>query len=183
MIYYVFKYSLDGDYYSSSPQDTIGTLYENFAPIVSANMPSRFVAKLCGETGFSPSFLHAAVNILFATLLRWLTQASLDSHTCQSLAERRGFSRRFTPNNPQSAEGILYKPLPSFAHLSKLRFAHLSKSCGETGIRTPETLLEFTRFPGVPLQPLEHLSIAHLCACFIIGYKGTTFFANTQEFL
>ena len=38
--------------------------------------------------------------------------------------------------------------------------------CGETGIRTPETLLEFTRFPGVPLQPLEHLSYAHLCACF-----------------
>ena len=31
--------------------------------------------------------------------------------------------------------------------------------CGETGIRTPETLLEFTRFPGVPLQPLEHLSL------------------------
>ena len=30
--------------------------------------------------------------------------------------------------------------------------------CGERGIRTPETLLEFTRFPGVPLQPLEHLS-------------------------
>ena len=34
----------------------------------------------------------------------------------------------------------------------------LSNLCGETGIRTPETLLEFTRFPGVPLQPLEHLS-------------------------
>ena len=32
--------------------------------------------------------------------------------------------------------------------------------CGERGIRTPETLLTFTRFPGVPLQPLEHLSIA-----------------------
>ena len=30
--------------------------------------------------------------------------------------------------------------------------------CGERGIRTPETLLTFTRFPGVPLQPLEHLS-------------------------
>ena len=30
--------------------------------------------------------------------------------------------------------------------------------CGKTGIRTPETLLRFTRFPGVPLQPLEHLS-------------------------
>ena len=30
--------------------------------------------------------------------------------------------------------------------------------CGETGIRTPDTLLGYTRFPGVPLQPLEHLS-------------------------
>ena len=29
---------------------------------------------------------------------------------------------------------------------------------GESGIRTRETLLAFTRFPGVPLQPLEHLS-------------------------
>ena len=36
--------------------------------------------------------------------------------------------------------------------------------CGERGIRTPETLLEFTRFPGVPLQPLEHLSSSQL-AC------------------
>gem|GEM_PF-6532630 len=30
--------------------------------------------------------------------------------------------------------------------------------CGENGIRTRETLWRFTRFPGVPLQPLEHLS-------------------------
>ena len=30
--------------------------------------------------------------------------------------------------------------------------------CGERGIRTPDTLLGYTRFPGVPLQPLEHLS-------------------------
>ena len=30
--------------------------------------------------------------------------------------------------------------------------------CGETGIRTPEPLWTVTRFPGVPLQPLEHLS-------------------------
>ena len=33
---------------------------------------------------------------------------------------------------------------------------------GETGIRTPDTLLTYTRFPGVPLQPLEHLSITIL---------------------
>ena len=31
-------------------------------------------------------------------------------------------------------------------------------TCGERGIRTPDTLLTYTRFPGVPLQPLEHLS-------------------------
>ncbi len=30
--------------------------------------------------------------------------------------------------------------------------------CGERGIRTLGTLLAHTRFPGVPLQPLEHLS-------------------------
>ena len=29
---------------------------------------------------------------------------------------------------------------------------------GERGIRTPETLLGFTRFPGGPVQPLLHLS-------------------------
>ncbi len=31
--------------------------------------------------------------------------------------------------------------------------------CGENGIRTREPLLTVTRFPGVPLQPLEHLSL------------------------
>ena len=30
---------------------------------------------------------------------------------------------------------------------------------GEKGIRTLDTLLEYTHFPGVPLQPLEHLSV------------------------
>ena len=30
--------------------------------------------------------------------------------------------------------------------------------CGESGIRTHDTLLAYTRFPSVPLQPLEHLS-------------------------
>ena len=30
---------------------------------------------------------------------------------------------------------------------------------GKRGIRTPEPVLPVTRFPGVPLQPLEHLSI------------------------
>ncbi len=30
--------------------------------------------------------------------------------------------------------------------------------CGERGIRTPGTLLKYTRFPGVPIKPLLHLS-------------------------
>ena len=30
--------------------------------------------------------------------------------------------------------------------------------CGEIGIRTRDTILSYTRFPGVPLKPLEHLS-------------------------
>ena len=30
--------------------------------------------------------------------------------------------------------------------------------CGENRIRTCEPVLPVTRFPGVPLQPLEHLS-------------------------
>ena len=32
--------------------------------------------------------------------------------------------------------------------------------CGVRGIRTPEPLLTTTRFPGVPLQPLEHHSFS-----------------------
>ena len=31
--------------------------------------------------------------------------------------------------------------------------------CGERGIRTPGTLLRYTRFPGVPVKPLLHLSL------------------------
>ena len=37
--------------------------------------------------------------------------------------------------------------------LIRLRFG------GKKGIRTPETLLRFTRFPGGPVQPLLHLSV------------------------
>ena len=36
--------------------------------------------------------------------------------------------------------------------------------CGVRGIRTPDTLLAYTRFPGVPLQPLEHHS---KCTSFV----------------
>ena len=46
---------------------------------------------------------------------------------------------------------------------------------GETGIRTPDTLLGYTRFPGVPLQPLEHLS-------FFRSAKIEQIFKNQQIF-
>ncbi len=39
-------------------------------------------------------------------------------------------------------------------------------ACGKNRIRTCETLLGFTRFPGVPLQPLEHLSNKNICTSF-----------------
>lgn len=35
---------------------------------------------------------------------------------------------------------------------------HISPIRGKTGIRTLEPFLTTTRFPDVPLQPLEHLS-------------------------
>ena len=40
---------------------------------------------------------------------------------------------------------------------------------GESGIRTRDTLLAYTRFPGVPLQPLEHHS--KILRIFICGAK------------
>ena len=43
--------------------------------------------------------------------------------------------------------------------------------CGERGIRTPGTLLRYTRFPGVPVKPLLHLSWI-----FKIAAQNTKFF-------
>ena len=48
--------------------------------------------------------------------------------------------------------------------------------CGVRGIRTPDTLLAYTRFPGVPLQPLEHHSLSWFCEC-----KGSFFLGITKK--
>ena len=45
---------------------------------------------------------------------------------------------------------------------------------GETGIRTPDTLLTYTRFPGVPLQPLEHLSFL---SSILVALQGDEYLA------
>ena len=47
---------------------------------------------------------------------------------------------------------------------SRLKTNLLLNYRGVTEIRTRDTLLTYTRFPGVPLQPLEHHSL-HICAC------------------
>ncbi len=44
---------------------------------------------------------------------------------------------------------------------------------GEGGIRTLDTLLTYTHFPGVRLQPLGHLSKT-LCSCLLLS-RGTCF--------
>ena len=50
--------------------------------------------------------------------------------------------------------------------------------CGESGIRTRGTLLEYTHFPGVLLKPLGHLSFAFLSPQTLseIVAKSTRFF-------
>ena len=50
------------------------------------------------------------------------------------------------------------KPEKENQRSSELDADFLFSVCGEKEIRTPDTLLEYTRFPGVPLKPLEHLS-------------------------
>ncbi len=41
-----------------------------------------------------------------------------------------------------------------------LRINSMETDGGERGIRTPGTLLRYTRFPGVPVKPLLHLSFS-----------------------
>ena len=48
---------------------------------------------------------------------------------------------------------------------------------GEGGIRTRETLLAFTHFPGVPLQPLEHLSLS-ACLRLLLNWKAPQRYNN-----
>ena len=60
----------------------------------------------------------------------------------------------------------------------------LADYCGKRGIRTPDTLLTYTRFPGVPLQPLEHLSSSLAEAETIFqrcGCKDTAFYLKKSK--
>ena len=55
------------------------------------------------------------------------------------------------------------------------------ESCGENRIRTCEPVLPVTRFPGVPLQPLEHLSF--FCATKVrIKFESQKLFSHFRSF-
>ncbi len=73
-----------------------------------------------------------------------------------------------------------------------LHFSAFSIS-GENGIRTHGTLLKHTRFPSVPLKPLEHLSFSYamlstsylfylqyaLSICAPIGFPSSAAFCHS----
>lgn len=62
-----------------------------------------------------------------------------------------------TSPSPATLVPILSRFRSNFvSNLLKIRT--LALFCGKTGIRTLEPFLTTTRFPDVPLQPLEHLS-------------------------
>ena len=52
---------------------------------------------------------------------------------------------------------------------------------GEMGIRTPDRLLTYTRFPGVRLQPLSHLS-CNTCFAFTKRQIITNILLSTKTF-
>ena len=58
-------------------------------------------------------------------------------------------------------------------------------SSGVRGIRTPETLLTFTRFPGVPLQPLEHhsFSVYQNSVCKVRYFFPSVQILSSENFL
>ena len=78
---------------------------------------------------------------------------------------------------------IVVRPCPTtisscFEGFSDDHFAvTLKPLCGEGGIRTRETLLAFTHFPGVPLQPLEHLSLS-ACLRLLLNWKAPQRYNN-----
>ena len=59
------------------------------------------------------------------------------------------------------------------------RFLRVPILCGKDRIRTYEPVSPVTRFPGVPLQPLEHLSLAK----FLSGCKIKHFLSIQRIFL
>ncbi len=82
---------------------------------------------------------------------------------------RCGSPWRRTFTEPQGSSGVLISPTPDVKKPSHwLGF----RSGGEGGIRTPDGLLTHTRFPGVRLKPLIHLSEASREVYQKVGVQG-----------
>ena len=86
---------------------------------------------------------------LCASHLRLLAGGALANYLKLTALRPLGFSR----TSPYRS-----KLLTALHEKSPALRAELQIVCGEREIRTPDTLLGYTRFPGVPLKPLEHLS-------------------------
>ena len=56
-------------------------------------------------------------------------------------------------------------------------------SGGERGIRTLDTLVAYTHFPGVRLQPLGHLSLNQAAKYKKIGYTKKVIVTKNRNFL
>ena|GEM_PF-5615847 len=90
------------------------------------------------------------------------------SNAAGLLAEKEGFE----PPVPAKVRLISNQVLSTTQPLLRIRtyFASAPEAPkvwlkgGETGIRTPDTLLAYTHFPGVLLKPLGHLSLHFLKA-------------------
>ena len=75
--------------------------------------------------------------------------------------------------------GLKFRSLPKNTNVSLC--CNLCKTAvynifrGKRGIRTPVTLLASTRFPGVPLKPLEHLSLTITTWHAVVACHGCYF--------
>lgn len=90
----------------------------------------------------------------------------MDSLNYNSVEALPGFNARaaFQVNSAsvfREDVDISFEPLAIFENPENKKTARCYVAhcfCGVSEIRTRDTLLAYTRFPGVPLQPLEHLS-------------------------
>ena len=70
-----------------------------------------------------------------------------------------GRSKAATENNYGYQCGYQKSVLLYYEYMVLIYMIFLKVTGGERGIRTLDTLLTYTRFPGVLFQPLRHLSV------------------------
>ena len=99
------------------------------------------------------TFLQSLISVNYCKVTIPAPYLQEQRHIYSILADRRA-QKSPAPTPYHNAKTS--KAMPQHA---PLRFCITNKLSGKDGIRTRDTLLTYTRFPGVPLQPLEHLSL------------------------